>query len=196
MAALRKHPLRAFHDTELEVLKRMAQCQTESAVHVERAKALLGVAEGRSFADAARLAGRKSPVAISHLVEQFNREGLQALELKHGGGHELQYAAEQQKQILKIFRTPPDRKRDGTATWSLNTLQARLRKEGMKKVSTFTIWKTLHEAGMSWQKNRTWMDTGKTVRMRKKGPVEVEDIDRDAKKNLSRRLIRRLKNWA
>jgi hypothetical protein len=38
-------------------------------------------------------------------------------------------------------------------------------------VSTFTILYTLHEAGYSWQKSRTWCETGKTLR-KKNGRVE------------------------
>src|SRR4029078_9885201 len=33
-------------------------------------------------------------------------------------------------------------------------------------VSTYTIWRTLHAAGLSWQKTRTWCDTGVVRRRR------------------------------
>ena len=182
MAGPRKDPLRPFQPHEQQVLERMAHSQAESAVHVERAKALLAVAGGASYPKAARAAGRKSAIAVSNLVSQFNQRGLQALELRHGGGNPVTYDAQMQKKIIDVFRTPPDREQDGTSVWSLTTLQQRLRREGMKHVCTATIRIALHEAGLSWQRNRTWMDTGKTVRMRKSGPVEVEDIDGEAKK--------------
>jgi hypothetical protein len=56
----------------------------------------------------------------------------------------------------------PQREPDGTATWSLSLLQKALRQapDGLPQVSTFTIWRTLHEAGLSWQKSRTWCETG------------------------------------
>jgi transposase len=196
MAAHRIAPLRPLHPNEREVLEHMAHSQTESAVHVERAKILLAVNQGCSYAQAAHVAGRKSRVAVSNLVSQFNLEGVRALDLRHGGGTPIVYESEEQKKILDTFHTPPDRSRDGTATWSLTTLQARLRKDGMKQISTFTILKTLHAAGLSWQRNRTWVDTGKSVRMHKDGPVEVQDIDADAKKNSSRRPTRPQKSGA
>ena len=41
----------------------------------------------------------------------------------------------------------------------------------LPRVSTFTILYTLHEAGYSWQKSRTWCETGKPLR-KKDGRVE------------------------
>jgi hypothetical protein len=48
-----------------------------------RAKALLAVADGASFTDAARVAGRRAGNAVAHLVARFNRQGLAALEARH-----------------------------------------------------------------------------------------------------------------
>ena len=79
----------------------------------------------------------------------------------------------------------PQREPDGTATWSLSLLQKALRHapDGLPKVSTFTIWRTLHEAGLSWQKSRTWCETGVVMRQRKPGVVRVSDPDAMAKKS-------------
>jgi transposase len=81
--------------------------------------------------------------------------------------------------ILAEVARIPDREQDGTATWSLSTLQAALRhaKEGLPTVSTYTIWRSLHAARLSWQKNRTWCATGVVVR---KHEAAVVIIDRDA----------------
>jgi hypothetical protein len=49
-------------------------------------------------------------------------------------------------------------------------------------VSTYTIWGALHEAGWSWQKDRTWCETGKVERKRNGEVVEVTDPDAVAKK--------------
>jgi hypothetical protein len=40
----------------------------------------------------------------------------------------------------------------------------------------------LKEAGWSWQKNRSWCETGKVARKRKAGVVTVIDPDAEAKK--------------
>jgi hypothetical protein len=76
---------------------------------------------------------------------------------------------------------PPTPEPDGTATWSLVTLQRALRRapDGLAQVSTFTIW---CDAGGNWQRTRTWRPTGMAVRRRKAGRVTVRDPDAQAKK--------------
>ena len=70
------------------------------------------------------------------------------------------------------------------ASWELPTLQRALRRapDGLPQVSTYTILCVLHEAGYTWQQDRTWCDTGKAIRVRKSGPVEVTDPDAVGKK--------------
>ena len=85
----------------------------------------------------------------------------------------------EQERILAEVRRSPDREQDGTATWSLTTLQRALRcaPDGLPQVSTYTIWLTLHKVGWSWQQDRTGCDTGKVKRKRKAGIVAVIDPD-------------------
>ncbi len=184
MSRRRKDPLRPLTEEERVVLEQIARAQSEPASHVARAKALLAVADEKSYPAAARAAGRKSNDAVSQLVARFNQEGLAAVEPRHGGGLQPTYGPAERDQILAEARRTPDRERDGTATWSLSTLQRALRQapDGLPKVSTYTIWLVLHEAGLSWQQTRTWCDTGKVKRKRKSGTVDVTDPDAMAKK--------------
>jgi len=87
--------------------------------------------------------------------------------------------------ILKEARRTRDSERDGTATWSLTTLQRALRKapDGLPHVSTYTIWLVLRDTGFSWQATRTWCETGTVKRKRKAGTVLVIDPDTSAKKS-------------
>ncbi len=50
-------------------------------------------------------------------------------------------------------------------------------------MSRETLLIVLHEAGWSWQKDRSWCETGKVKRVRKAGIVEVTDPDAEAKKH-------------
>lgn len=185
MSRRRKDPLRPLTDEERQVLGQVARARSESASHVARAKMLLAVADGQTYQAAAEVAGRKSNDAVSQLVSRFNQEGLAALVPRHGGGPTVEYGPAERERILTEARRPPDRERDGTATWSLSTLQQALRQapDGLPQVSTYTIWRVLREAGFSWQASRSWCETGKVKRRRKAGLVEVTDPDTEAKKS-------------
>jgi hypothetical protein len=146
---------------------------------------VLAVAQGNDYQQAARRAGRRSGEAVADLVARFNHEGLPALTPRHGGGRSRVYDEAAEERIRKEFARTPSVEQDGTATWSLSTLQKTLRQapDGLPEVSTFTLWRVLKADGQSHQNNRTWCDTGTVLRKRKDGIVAVTDPDTDAKKN-------------
>src|SRR5207344_635779 len=86
-------PLRPLTDDERRHLTRLTRSTTAPAVHVARAVMLLAVADGSDYQTAARAAGRASGDAVSHLVARFNREGVAALDPRHGGGRAPAYEA-------------------------------------------------------------------------------------------------------
>ena len=178
-------PLRPLTADERTWLVRISRAHAEPAAHVARAKALLAVAAGQPYTAAARAAGRRSNDAVAHLVRRFNREGLAAGEPRHGGGRRVVYTAAQRARILAEAQRTPDPTADGTASWSLALLQRALRRapDGLPQVSTFTIWQVLHDAGLSWQRDRSWCTTGRALRQRKCGAVVVSDPDAAAKKS-------------
>lgn len=184
MSRRKKEPLRALSDEEFTWLKRISRSRNEPSSHVTRAKQILNVAHGASYQEAARLSGRKSGDAVSQLVQRFNREGLQALEVRHGGGPVAKYGATERERILQEVRRTPEPEIDGTATWSLKTLSQALRQaaDGLPSVSEDTIRTVLLEAGFSWQVGRSWCETGQAVRKRQHGQVTVTDPDTLAKK--------------
>src|SRR3954449_10053343 len=181
----RKDPLRPLTADERQELTRLSRSLSAPAAQVERARALLAIADGASYTAAAHQVGRRHNETISAWVSRFNREGLAAGRPGHGGGPRTRYGADAQQRILAEWARTPQREQDGTATWSLSLLQKALRHapDGLPKVSTFTIWRTLHEAGLSWQKSRTWCETGVVMRQRKHGVVRV--IPRPDDQNLS-----------
>jgi transposase len=178
-------PLRALTDEEREVLTQISRSASEPASHVARAKALLAVAGGFNYQEAAHAAGRRAGDAVAQLVCRFNREGVAAIAPRHGGGAQPIYGSSERERILREARRTPDRARDGTASWSLTTLQRALQQgpDGLPGVSTYTIFRVLHEAGFTWQASQTWCETGKVKRKRKAGVVEVTDPDGAPKKS-------------
>jgi transposase len=185
MPAHQKDPLRPLTPDERRHLEHLSRSRTDPAAQVVRAKELLAVADGTSFEAATRLAGRKSGDAVAHLVARFNRDGIEALGERHGGGQPKRYTDKEQERILGEVRRTPDRNQDGTAAWSLTTLQRALRRapDGLPGISTYTIWCVLHDAGFVWTKDRSWCETGTVVRKRKSGTVVVVDPDATAKKS-------------
>jgi transposase len=185
MSRRRKDPLRSLTDDERQELIHLSRSRAASAARVARAAMLLAVADGSDYQQAARAAGRKSGDAVSRLVSRFNREGLAALDPRHGGGHKPTYDATAQDRILREVARTPTPEADGTATWSLTILRRVLRDapDGLPKVSTFTIWRVLRDAGYTFQRTRTWCPTGSAVRRRKAGVAIVTDPDAAAKKS-------------
>jgi transposase len=160
MGTRQKEPLRCLAETELAALRRIAQASSERVDRVRRARALLAVAAGGSLAHAAREAGVRSGTTVAHLVTRFNRHGLAALTIASGRGRKPSYDTEARATIVALAQHDPERRKDGTATWSLSTLQKRLRKDGLERIGTNTIKRVLEDAGSSYQKTRSWCPTG------------------------------------
>jgi transposase len=189
MSTAPKEPLRVVTLEERRTLERMAKATSERVDRVRRALALLAVADGKPFAEAARQAGFLSGSAVAALVRRFNHHGFTALTIAPGRGRKPTYDQEARSQIVAVAQRSPDRREDGTATWSLSTLERRLRRDGLTKVGATTIRRVLHEAGASWQRTRTWCPTGTAQRKRKAGVVTVVDPQTEEKRGASNKPI-------
>jgi hypothetical protein len=186
MSRRQKEPLRTVTREENAWLQRIARSTREPANHVIRAKQLLAVAAGQSYSQAARLTGRHSGDAVAQLVSRFNRAGIYALERRVGGGAKRRYGVGERQQIVAEARRRPQPAQDGTATWSLKLLQRALHRKDPRhlgRLSTYTIWAVLHDAGLQWGGTRSWCETGRARRKRKSGIVTVIDPDAAAKKS-------------
>jgi transposase len=169
------HPLRALTPTEAQALQRIAKATSERADVIKRAQALLAVNAGQGYTQAAKATGYQSGDSVSQLVERFNQHGLAALSIAAGRGRKVTYTPLQRERIVQELQREPDRKADGTATWSLQTLERALRKQALPRVGKSTIREVLQEAGYRFGKTRTWCPTGTAVRQRKAGTVQVQD---------------------
>jgi Homeodomain-like domain len=185
MSRPQKQPLRALSEEERMELERLTRSLREPAAHVARARALLAVAAGASFTAAAQAAGRKSGDGVAKLVGRFNALGLAAIAGRRAPGRVPTYGALQRERILAEARRTPQPTEDGTATWSLSTLQRALRRaaDGLPRVSTYTIREVLRAAGCRFGRTRSWCPTGEVLRKRKGKVVTVIDPDAGAKKS-------------
>ena len=185
MSRKKKDPLRELTGSERREPELLGRSQAAPAAEVIRAKILLAVAAGDDYQDAARAVGRRSGDAVSHLVARFNAEGTAALTPRHGGGRVALYDPAAARRILGEVERTPTPEADGTATWSLLSLRKALRSapDGLPRVSTYTLWRVLHEAGYSHQRTRSWCPTGTALRRRKAGAAVVTDPDATPKKS-------------
>jgi len=185
MSRRKTDPLRPLTEDEVAVLTKLSRSPSESATRVARAALILAVARGCDYQQAAESIGRRSGDAVSHLIARFNAEGLAALDPRHGGGRASIDDGPTRERILREARRQPTPQADGTASWSLTTLQKALRSapDGLPRVSTYTIGRVWHEAGASPQKTRSWCPTGTVLRQRKSGTAVVTDPDTSSKKS-------------
>jgi transposase len=177
-----REPLRRLSRTERMALERIVRRSSERMDVVRRASALLAVARSGVFIQAAREAGLRSGTTVADLVARFNRHGMAALRIASGRGRKPTYAPSERARIVATAQRQPDRRGDGTATWSLTTLQRNLRRSGLPQVGTSTIRRVLHDAGSSYQRTRTWCPTGTAQRKRKAGVVTVVDPQTERKR--------------
>ena len=182
MATPQKAPLRPVTAEEQAALERLVRASSERVDRVQRATAVLAVAQGASFAHAARQAGFQSGTTIAGLVGRFNQHGLRALSIAAGRGRKPTYDPPARARVVATAQRPPERKTDGTATWSLSTLERTLRREAFPRLGATTIRRVLQDAGSSYQQTRTWCPTGTAERKRKSGIVRVTDPQTEEKR--------------
>jgi transposase len=175
MATPQKDPLRSLSGQEQATLERIVKASSERVDRVRRAHALLAVAGGASFTQAGQQAGFHSHTGVAKLVARFNQRGLAALNVAPGRGRRPMYGAAERAQIVATAQHPPRRREDGTATWSLRTLQRRLRADGLRRIAPNTVRAVLQQAGSAYQRTRTWCPTGTALRKRKSGVARVVD---------------------
>jgi transposase len=185
MATPQRQPLRAITVAEQAALEHIVNAGSERVDQVRRAAAVLAVAQGKPFIQAAELAGLRSGTTVADLVKRFNRRGLAALKIGAGRGRKPTYLANARSRIVATAQRSPNRRRDGTATWSLSTLQRTLRRGRFPTVGTSTIRRVLQDAGSSYQRTRTWCPTGTAQRKRKAGVVTVVDPQTEKKRGSS-----------
>jgi Helix-turn-helix domain len=128
MPTPQRERLRAITPAEQAALQRIVGASSERVDEVRRATAILAVAHGRPFIHGARLAGLRSGTTVADLVMRFNRHGLAALDIAVGRGRKPTYVPSARAHIVATAQRSPNRRADGTATWSLSTLQRTLRR--------------------------------------------------------------------
>jgi transposase len=151
--------LRDLTEEEKAAMMRIAASRVERVERIRRARALLAVAGGQSFTQAARAARMRSSSGVAALVQRFHQRGLGALDTTPGAGRHPVYGDAEKYLILREVEKEMGR----SATWSLSTLEHALREapEGTPRVSAKTIGQVLHDAGYNWEPDgHVWIRNG------------------------------------
>ena len=143
-------PLRPLTVEEHAALERLNTASSARRDQGQRARALLAVAQGHTYVLAAAQAGYADAQSVSRLVRRFNQRGLAALAIAPGRGRRATYDSADRARIVATAQRTPDREQDGTATWSLSTLERTLRQDGLPRVGATTIRRVLSAAGSSY----------------------------------------------
>ena len=136
MATPQKEPLRAVTAAEHTRLDQVAKASSERADRVRRATALLAVVHGPASPQPRGGPACGAASTVTALVARFNRQGLAALTIAAGRGRKPTYDPAARAQIVATAQRAPERKADGTATWSLSTLERTLRREAFPRAGS------------------------------------------------------------
>src|SRR5262245_39357628 len=109
MATPQKEPLRPLTPAEQSGLERLAQASSARVDQARRARALLAVAGGHPFAQAARQAGFRSATTVANLIARFNRRGVAAVIIAPGRGRPRTYDPPARARMIATAQQPPDR---------------------------------------------------------------------------------------
>lgn len=152
MGRHQKRPLRGITEAEKAELIQVASSEVERVERIRRARALLAVADGKSFTEAARLIRMRSSSGVAAIVQRFHERGLEALDTLPGAGRHPIYSLAERDLVLAEVQREMER----TTFWSLSTLEQALRRasNGAPRVSAKTIGQVLRDAGYNWHPGR------------------------------------------
>jgi transposase len=95
------------------------------------------------------------PSWVRKVIHEFNEGGMDSLRPRYRGGRPRRITAEQRQRIVSVAGSRPDSQGVPLTRWSLPRLARHLAGEGIE-VSPRHLGTLLAEAGLSFQRTRTW----------------------------------------
>jgi len=133
-------------------LRRLAR-RERSPRTATRMLAIAGALEGKSRAEAARLAGMERQ-ALRDAVTRYNAEGLEGLRDRPKPGRPSALAEAEQALLLDAIFRGPDRARDGCVDWTLPALCDWLERRFGKRLHPASLSRVVRRLDLSRQKTR------------------------------------------
>jgi transposase len=99
---------------------------------------------------------RTDPSWVRKVIHEFNERGMNSLRPRYRGGRPRRITTEQRQHVVSVAGVRPDRQGVPLTRWSLSRLAIYLAGRGIVDVSARHLGVLLSEAGLSFQRTRTW----------------------------------------
>jgi transposase len=97
---------------------------------------------------------------VRHIIHRFNEEGLEAIFPRYAGGRPPTFTREQKARILQVALSRPRDLGLPFTQWSLSKLQEYvIEQEFVESISHEWVRRFLLEAGLTYQRTKTWKES-------------------------------------
>jgi len=151
----RHRSLRALTEGEKAGLVRLARSRRAAHRLVQRAAAILALAQGCSQRAAAARAAL-SPSVVALWIERFNGEGIAGLRDRPRSGRPPSYDELSKGRIIQAAKTDPRKLAMEFGHWTLDRLVVYARQHTGISVKRAQIHRWLRGEGLRWRKEQTW----------------------------------------
>jgi len=141
------------HD-EARLLKRRAKEAKHFSTR-ERAAILLASNVGNSVPQIAAM-WMTDQSHVRRVIHDFNERGMASLDPEYRGGRPRRITDEQRQRIVAVAGARPDCQGVALTRWSLPRLADHLAEQQILSVSPAHLGRLLADAGLSFQRTRTW----------------------------------------
>ena len=93
---------------------------------------------------------------VRKVIHEFNERGMNSLRPRYRGGRPRRITTDQRQRIVAVAGARPDSQGVPLTRWSLPRLSIYLAQEGIVEVSARHLGGLLAQAGLSFQRTRTW----------------------------------------
>src|SRR3954463_5392479 len=146
--------VRPLGHAEATALKSRAKKAKHFATR-ERAAILLASSVGNSVPQIAAM-WMTDESHVRRVIHDFNDRGMASLDPDYRGGRPRRITSEQRRAAVAVAGARPDRQGAPLTRWSLPRLADYLAEAGLVEISPAHLGRVLAEAGLSFQRTRTW----------------------------------------
>jgi len=146
--------VRPLAHEEAVALKRRAK-QAKHFATRERAAILLASNVGNSVPQIAAM-WMTDESHVRRVIHDFNERGMASLDPEYRGGRPRRITDADRRKAVAVAGARPDRQGVALTRWSLPRLADHLAEQGIVAISAAHLGRVLADAGLSFQRTRTW----------------------------------------